>query len=140
MDDALCVRLGQPFGDLRRDLDGGVDVERPGLELLLERLPVVVRHDDEQPSIAGEADVVNRADVAVVGGRRGLRLADEALLGALVVAPLRGQELQRHEPPELRVARGVDDTHPAAANLGEDVVLGDGRADQRVGRRLRQEW
>ena len=133
VDDALRVRLGEPVGDLRRDLERLVDRHRPALEPLLQRRPLVERHHDEQLPVVGGLDVVDRADVGMLGGRGRLRLAHEALLGGLVVAPLLRQELQRDEAAELGVARLVDHAHRAAANAGEDLVLGDGPADQRIG-------
>ena len=104
----------------------------PRFELLLQRLAFVVRHDDEQLPIVGLLDVVDDADVAVVGRGRGLRFAQEPLLGAFVVTPLRGQELQRDGAAELRVPRFVHHAHAAAAKLGDDVVLRNRPADQRV--------
>ena len=67
----------------------------------------------------------------MVGGRRGLRLAQESLLGGLVVAPLLRQELQRDESSEPGVAGLVDHTHRAAADAGDDLVVRDGPADER---------
>src|SRR5207247_9841366 len=80
-------------------------------------------------------DVVNDADVGVIGRRRVLRLTQESLLRALVVTPLRREELQRDGAPELGVRRLVDHTHAAATKLRDDVVLADRRADERVGHR-----
>jgi len=80
---------------------------------------------------------MNRADVRVLSRRRCLRLADEALLRGVVMAPLRRQELQRHGPTELAVDRFVDDTHTPASEAGNDVVMGDGPSDQGVGARVR---
>ena len=140
VDDALRVGLGEPLGHLRRNLNRGVDVQPASLQLVLQRLTVVVRHDDEQAPIVGRGDVVNGADVTVIGGRRSLGLADEPLLGAVIVAPLRWQELQRNQPSKLRVARRVNDTHPAAADFAENFVLGNRGADQRVDKSLCQEW
>ena len=71
----------------------------------------------------------------MVGRGRGLRLTQKPLLGALVVAPLRRKELQRDRATELRVDRLVDHAHPTAANPGDDLVLGDGAANQRIGLR-----
>ena len=76
---------------------------------------------------------MNGADVGMIGRRRGLRFADKALLGGIVVAPLRGQELQRDETIELGVARLIDHAHPAAAELGENGVLRNRFADEWVG-------
>ena len=67
MDHTFEVCLCKALGDLRGDLDRLFDRERFRLEPLLERLSFVVRHDDEQASVVGCFDIVNRADVPVVG-------------------------------------------------------------------------
>jgi hypothetical protein len=121
MHDALRVRFRQALADLRRDVERFLDRQRPRLESFLQRLPVVVRHHDEQLPIVGGLDVVNGADVRVIGRRGGLRLTDEALLRAFVVTPLRRQEFQRDDAAETRGASGVDDTHSTAANAGERI-------------------
>ena len=133
MDNTFEVRLRKALGNLRGDLDRLFDSERSCLEPLLERLSLVVRHDDEQPSVVSCLDIVNRADVPVMGRRGRLGLAQEALLGAVVVAPLRREELQGNESPQPRVARGVHHAHAAATELGEHLVVSDCRADERVG-------
>ena len=113
----------------------GVRLRQPAvLELLFERPAFVVRHDDEELAIVGGLDAVNGADVRMVGGRRGLRLADEALLGGLVVTPLRRQELERNVSAEFRVARLVNHAHPAAAELGGDLVVDHGPANEGIHR------
>jgi hypothetical protein len=76
---------------------------------------------------------VDRADLAVIGCRSGLRLAKEALFGAFVVAPLRRQELEGADLPESHIPRGVHDAHAAATELSEHLVVSDGRTHERVG-------
>ncbi len=137
MYDALAVRLGETFGNLRGDFHRLLHRQASTLETRLQRLAVVVGHDDEQLSVGGGGDVVDGADVRMVGGGGSLRLADEALLGAFVVAPLRRQELQRDAASEPGIARGVDDAHPAAAKPGLDVVVRHRRADERIHRSRR---
>ena len=53
--------------------------------------------------------------------------------GLLVPEQLVGQELDRRGPLQLDVARPVDHTHAAAAQLLLDFVPGDGAPNQRVG-------
>ncbi len=129
MDHAFRVRFGETFRDLGGNLNGFFDRQWAGLELLLQRLALVVRHDDEQLTVGCGLNVVNRADVAMVGRRRGLRLAKKTLFRAFVVAPLRRQELERDKSPEADVAGGVDDTHSAATELCYYLVMGNCSAD-----------
>ena len=129
MNDTLRVRFCQSLRHLRRDVERLLDRQRPVSEPGLEGLPLIAGHDDEELTIVGFLDVVNRADVAVVGGRRGLCFADEPLLRCVVVAPLGGKELERDTPLEPRVPRLVHDPHAAATELGDDCVLGNGLPD-----------
>ena len=107
------------------------DGQRARFELLLQRLAFVIGHDDEQLPVVGLLDVVDDADVAVVGRGCRLRLPQKPLLGALVVTPLRREKLERDGAPQLGVARVIHHTHTTAADLGDDVILRDGPADQR---------
>ena len=79
-------------------------------------------------------------DVLVLAARRGARLAQE-------VAGQRRrageQQLDRDAPAEPHVAREIDDPHPAAPELANDLVLADPRARARTApvcdrRRLRR--
>ena len=131
--------LARPSATSRAISSGLGDRQRAAFELLLQRLAFVVGHDDEQPPIVGVLDVVDDADVAVVGRGRGLRLAHEALL----CAPSSwlhcgGRNFSATVATELGVARLVDDAHPAAAQLGDDVVVRDRAANQRIGRSVGQ--
>ena len=62
-------------------------------------------------------------------GRFGL--APEAREGVRVPGQLRGQELEGHVAPELRVLGFVHDAHAPAAELRRDPVVGDFAADHR---------
>ena len=68
---ALRMRFGQSFGHLTGNLESFVQGQGAGLQPLLERLAFVMRHDDEQLAVGGRFDIVNRADVGMVGGRGG---------------------------------------------------------------------
>ena len=61
--------------------------------------------------------------------RRSLGLASEPLQRDRIAKELLGQELQRDGSVEASVLGLVDDTHPSAAELLEDSVVGDGLAD-----------
>ena len=105
------------------------------LEPLLQRDAVVVGHHDEQLAVVGLVDVVDGADVRVLGGRGRLRFAHEALLRVLVVAPLGRQELQRHRP--LQAGRAPCRPRPSRRpRAGDDLVVADDGADQRIGHQV----
>ena len=101
MHDALRMCLGEPVSDLRRDVERFVNRERSRRQPLLQRLALVVGHDDEQLSVGGGRDVVNGADVRMVGCGGGLRFANETLPGVFVVTPLRWKKLQRDGRPSF---------------------------------------
>jgi hypothetical protein len=50
------------------------------------------------------------------------------------------QEFQGDEAPELSVLRLINDTHPTAAQLLDDAVVGDDLADELEGRDHWQGW
>jgi hypothetical protein len=70
-------------------------------------------------------DLVDDDDVLVMARRGGARLAQKAVDE---LARLGHEELDGHAPPELGVAREVDDAHAAAAELADDLVLANARA------------
>ena len=70
-------------------------------------------------------EVVNGAQIGVVEGASGARLAAEAFERAsLFGRPLR-QEFDGHLATEPGIGRQVDDPHAAAAELSDDFVVGD---------------
>ena len=52
--------------DLRSDVDGVIQCQRPFRDPLLERLPLVVRHDEIELPVVCLVDLVDGADVEVV--------------------------------------------------------------------------
>ena len=117
VDDTVRMKLSEPFGDLGGNLERLVYLQCPAFKFLFQRLPLVMRHDNEQLPVICRVDVVNRADVPVVGDRSRLRFAPEAVARALVVTPFRRQEFERDSATQLQVASLVDDAHAAGAKL-----------------------
>ena len=78
MDDSALVRELERRGDVCRDREGVLERQRPLLRTIGQRLALDQIHDE----IVG-ADIVKRADVRVIQGRRWSTLAD---LPAKVVA------------------------------------------------------
>ena len=74
-------------------------------------------------------DLVDRANVLVIQARGCLGFSDETGFVFGVFDGVGGQELQRDGTFELGVLGLVDHPHAAPADLGEDLVVGDGFAD-----------
>ena len=69
------------------------------------------------------ANLVDRANVGMIQRRRGARLAQEPLVGLLILGHPVGQELKRHEAAQRGILGLVDDTHAPAAELLQDAVV-----------------
>jgi hypothetical protein len=66
---------------------------------------------------------VHRDDVRVVQRGEGPRLVTQPIAFTGDARPEPREELEGHFATELRVARAVDDAHPALAHLFEDSIL-----------------
>src|ERR1700674_253999 len=95
---------------------------------MLQRQPFQKLHGDERMPVL-LANVVNRADVGMVQGGRGLGFALKAGKRLRITGNLLGQELEGDEAMQPRVFRFVDDAHAATSELLDDAVVGDGLAD-----------
>jgi hypothetical protein len=130
VDDAAGVAVVERVGDLRPDVEDVAEAQRA----LAEELPEVRgrqhRHDEEERPLVA-AEVVDRHDGRMVHLRDDLSLALEAFLGVLREVPGR-DELDGDVAVQDRVLRPVDDAHPAAPQLREDLVaVGELRSDHR---------
>ena len=81
----------------------------------VERLPVAVGHGDECPTVLGLTDLVDRADVGVIQGRRGSGFSQEASLDSFFPAEMGRQELQGDEAVQPQVSGLVEHPHAALA-------------------------
>ncbi len=86
-------------------------------------------HGDERVPV-GFVHVVDDGDVRVLDRRGGLGFLHEPAAAIGVVDQILGQDLERDVAVETRVGGPVDDTHPAAADLLGDAVLGQRAAGQ----------
>jgi hypothetical protein len=125
MDDPLGMGGGQRFSHLATQPQHLLDVHRLLADRLLQGRALEELHDDKR-CLTMAADLVDGADVWVVQGRGGPRLAQEALECLLVGGDVLGEELERHLPSEIGVLGLVDDAHAATAQLGKDLVVGNG--------------
>ena len=130
VDDPGGVRRLERVGDLDRERQQQIDLERAPGDAMLQRRPVEELHDEERAAVL-LADIVDGADVGVIQRRRGARLAAESGQGLGIVGEVRRQELQRDEALQPRILGFVDDAHSAAAQLLGDAVVRDGLTDQR---------
>ena len=129
VDDPGGVRRLQRVGDLDRERQQQIDLERAPGDAMLQRRPVEELHDEERAAVV-LADIVDGADVGVVQRRCGARLAAESLQGLGIVGEVGRQELQRDEALQPRILGFVDDAHAAAAQLLDDAVVRERLTDQ----------
>src|SRR5258708_25494521 len=100
-------------------------------DAVLQRRAIQKLHGNERLSVLC-TDVINRADVGVVQGRRGLRLALEPGEGMRVSGYVHRQKLERDETVETGILSFVHDSHSAATELLNDAEMRDGLADHGV--------
>ena len=132
--DAHAVGFFERVEHLVGDAHRRRERQRPGRDVLGERLALDVLHRDEELAVGGAAEVEERDDVRVAELADGAGFVEEAALGVGVVRELAGQHFERDVAVEQLLAGFVDDPHAAGGDLGDDfVAVGDGRADERGG-------
>ena len=89
-------------------------------------------HGDERLAIV-LADFVDRADVRMIQPGSGAGFALEALESLLILGHGFRQKLQRHHAPQFCVFGFEDHTHPAAAELFDDAIVGDFGTGEGIG-------
>ena len=122
MHDTLGVRRVQRIGNLSRELDRGVHVERLAPDLLVQSAALQQLHHDEPPAFPF-SDVVNRADVRVVQRRGRARLAQMPVDRIGILSSGLGHELQGDVAVEASVLGLPDDAHPALTDLLDQTVV-----------------
>src|ERR1700730_17274629 len=122
------MRRIQSIGSLNRQWQNRFVAHRTTAYAMLERHPVQELHHDER-TIDVPADFVNGADIRMVEGRGGTRLAAETFQDLRVLLQIVGQKLQRNETAQLQVLGFIHHTHPATAELLDDAIVRDGLAD-----------
>ena len=132
MDDASGVRFGQGIGNLHGALERLPDRQSLASDQLGEGRARHVLHGNEVHALL-LVDVVDVDDVGMIEGRGGLGLLDEPALAFGVGDLLGRQDFQGNKAVEVRVAGLVDHSHPALAQLLEDLVVGDTLAEHTTG-------
>ena len=121
-------RLDSQFQDLP-------DLEGLGADAVLQYLPRQQFHG-VKPAAPVPVDTVDGADVGMIDGGGGLRLALAALRRRMIPEYFFKQEPERNEATELGVVSLVDDTHPSAPELLLDALVGQTCADHTTKPRL----
>ena len=128
VNDALRMRSLEPVRDFNRQSEKQSEFERMESDAMLERRPFKKFHRDEGLGVV-LANLVNRADVGMIQGRRSAGFAAEPLEGLCVLGKFFRKEFQRDEASELEVFGFVDHAHPAAAQFLDNAVMRNGFAD-----------
>jgi hypothetical protein len=121
VDDALLVRGVEGVGHLRPVPHDLVERQRALLEPVGERLALEQLHDEEV-GVAVLPHVEEGADVGVVEGGDGLRLALEARAALLVLGEGGGEDLDRDGAVEAGVPAAPDLAHPAGADRRQQLA------------------
>ena len=72
---------------------------------------------------------MNYADIRMIQGRCGARLAPKAFERLSILCDAVGQKLQRDEATEVGVLAFVDDAHSAPTEFLQDAVMGNSLTD-----------
>ncbi len=116
------------MGRLNGDVESFFQLQRTFFEFVLDGLAFKKGHHDEGLGF-DLIDLIDGTDVGMIERCGRLRLAKETLSVLRVFDQVRAQKLQRHGTSELSVFRLVDNPHPAPAEFGGDLVVGDRLAD-----------
>src|SRR5580658_4015811 len=132
VDDSLGVGSVESVGDLCAEIEQLLKIHRLvgglAVDTAFERLAFQQLHGDEVTS-AVLADLVDGADIRVIQSGGGARLALKTVERQRILFCLGRQELERDVAAQVDVLGLIDNTHPAAAQLRDDTVVGDGLAD-----------
>ena len=128
MDDMPRVRFAEPSRHLASDIQTLLQGKAAAANFVRQRFTLVIPHDDEQAAICGFFQTVNHANIRVVQCRSSLRLARERLLLFFLHAEFRRKKFQRHRALETQIGGLIDHSHPAGAELPDDLEVADALA------------
>src|SRR5207237_10405108 len=100
-------------------------IQRTSGYTVLQRHPIEKFHDDEKAAFL-TTNFMDRANIWMVQGRSGTRLATETFERLRVLRQFIWQEFERHEAAELNLLGLEDHAHSAPTDLLDDAVVGDG--------------
>ena len=137
MDDPLVVGARQAFGHFRRDFERAAGRQMSAREHVAELLAPHQLHRDEADTV-GFVDLMDDGDVRMLERRRSPRLLNEPLPAVGIGQQFRREHFQRDFPIQPNVDRAIHDAHAAAADLVEDLVMGQRPSGQPRPRRPRE--
>ena len=129
VDDTFGVSGIERIGNLDSKRQQHLGFQRTPCDAVLQCHAVQELHHDER-LISVPADLVNRADIWVVEGRCGSCFPPKAFERLRVSGYIFREKLEGDKATKVGVLGFVDHTHPAAAQLLDDAVVGDGLADE----------
>ena len=133
MNDSLAVGGVERVRDFNAQADHGFGVERTAHDAVFQGLSVEEFHGDEGLAVLF-INFVNGADVGMVQGRGGLRLALKTTERLLVLGDIIGQKLEGDKTAQLEVFGLVDDAHAPTAELFQNAIVGNRLAEHRSSR------
>ena len=123
MDDPFRMRRVQRVSNLNGQAKQNIGLDGLCGDAMLQRHAVQKFHDDEGLAVL-LTNFIDGADIGMVQGRGRLRLSLEAGKGLGVFGDFIRQELQGDKPVQGNVLGLVNHTHPPAADLLDNAVMG----------------
>jgi len=136
MNDPGVVGRSQRIGDPDSEREQRFHLQWLAGDALFQGGALQILHDDEGAAVLF-TDVINRADVRVIQGRRSLGLAPESAQGFGIAGEVIGQKLESDESLEPAVFGLIDHPHAAVSQFLDDPVMGDIPANERIDAFLR---
>jgi hypothetical protein len=119
----------QGIRNLDAQIERRFDLQRLACNPMLQRHAFQILHGDEG-LVTVSADLIDRADIRVVQSGSGTGFATEPFQCLWVLRDIFGKELQCGKATEGGVLSLIDDAHPAAAELLDNAVVGNGLAHE----------
>jgi hypothetical protein len=127
VDDSLLVGCRQATGDLDGVVEGRLRGQRAPIEARPESLALEKLQDDVGNAVL-LAGVEHGHEVRMVEHAQRLCFLLETAETVAIRGRIRGQDLDRHVPPQAGVAGAVDLTHASLAQRGKHLVGTEARA------------
>ena len=129
MNDSFAVSRVQRIGNLNRQAQEHVGLQRPPADAMLQRDAFQKLHRNEGLSVL-LANIVYRADIGMIqcGGRLGFAL--KTCQGLRIAGNILRQKLQRDKPFQPSVLSFIHHAHAAATEFLDDLVVRNGLSDK----------
>src|SRR5271154_1575106 len=121
---------GANFANLKSDFQKLRNLNRPPGNPMLQGLPLKQFHGNKRPPLE-IPHIINSANIRMIQSRSSPSLAPESLDSLRVLRNIIRKELQRHATAKPRILGLVNHTHPPAAKLLDDLIMGDSPPNNR---------